>query len=141
MPFTADDLKKMGYLPQPDGSFSHPSVYATNPTQPKNQNRNPRTIAKLERNPCNEPLGTNEIQEYPGEKFLVRVTAIRKRLLDEDNLCEKYHVDLCRYAGIISGDEAGKTKIETCQRKAKKGEAESTIIEIELIPAGGCAST
>jgi hypothetical protein len=146
MPFTTADLQSLGYVQQPDGSFTHSACLCNKPTndkptQPKNQNRNPRTSPKLERNPCNEPLGQNEIQEYPGQKFLVRVTAIRKRLLDEDNLCEKYHVDLCRYAGIISGDEAGKTKIETCQRKAKKGEPESTIIEIELIPAGGCAST
>jgi len=45
-------------------------------------------------------------------------------------LCEKYHVDLCRYAGIISGDEASKTKIETIQRKAEKGEEEQVIIDI-----------
>jgi hypothetical protein len=134
MPFTSDDFKKLGYLPQPDGSFAHPSVYATKSNQPKNPvPESPRPIAKLEHPPCHDPLETGPAKIRNRQKFLVRVTSIRTRLLDEDNLCEKYHVDLCRYAGIISGDEAGTAKIETSQRKAKKGEAEHTLIEIELI--------
>jgi hypothetical protein len=75
-------------------------------------------------------LATGQVQERSSQRFLVRVTSIRKRLLDEDNLCEKYHVDLCRYAGMLPGDEAGTTKIETTQRKALKAEEEQTIIEI-----------
>ena len=71
-----------------------------------------------------------QVQRPNRRRFLVRVTSVRKRLLDEDNLCEKYHVDLCRYAGVLLGDEAGTTKIETGQRKAEKGETERTVIEI-----------
>jgi hypothetical protein len=86
--------------------------------------------AKLERNLGNGPLAKSEAEKGNPERVLVRVTSVRKRLIDEDNLAEKYHVDCCRYAGLIHGDEPSKTKIEVCQRKAAKGEAEHTIIAI-----------
>ena len=86
--------------------------------------------AKLERNLGNGPLAKSEAEKGNSERVLVRVTSVRKRLIDEDNLAEKYHVDCCRYAGLIHGDEPSKTKIEVCQRKAEKDEAEHTIIEI-----------
>ena len=86
--------------------------------------------AKLERNFGNGPLAKSEAEKGNPERVLVRVTSVRKRLIDEDNLAEKYHVDCCRYAGLIHGDEPSKTKIEVCQRKAAKDEAEHTIIEI-----------
>ena len=86
--------------------------------------------AKLERNLGNGPLAKGEAEKGNPERVLVRVTSVRKRLIDEDNLAEKYHVDCCRYAGLIHGDEPSKTKIEVCQRKAAKDEAEHTIIEI-----------
>ena len=92
--------------------------------------RNTSQATVVERDSRDEPLAKEEVQRRAGERVLVRVTSIRKRLLDEDNLCEKYHVDLCRYAGVISGDEAGKTKIETAQRKAEKSEEEKVIIEV-----------
>ena len=71
-----------------------------------------------------------EVQGRSCERILVRVTSIRNRLLDEDNLCEKYHVDLCRYAGALPDDTPDKVKIEVCQRKAAKGERERTEIVI-----------
>jgi hypothetical protein len=89
-----------------------------------------REIAKLERHPCDAPLGTQEVQRPTGERFLVCVTSVRKRLLDQDNLCEKYHVDLCRYAGVIPDDSPGEIEIKVGQRKTAKGEAEHTIIEV-----------
>jgi hypothetical protein len=92
--------------------------------------RNPRSSPKLERGLGNASLEAGEVQGGTGGRVLIRLTSIRKRLLDEDNLCEKYHVDLCRYAGILSGDEAGKTKIEVRQVKAGKEEQERTLIEV-----------
>ena len=92
--------------------------------------RNTSQTAIVERDSRDAPLGKKKVQGSVSQRILVRVTSVRKRLIDEDNLCEKYHVDLCRYAGIISGDEASKTKIETIQRKAEKGEEEKVIIEV-----------
>ncbi len=92
--------------------------------------RNTSQAPIVERDSRHESLAKKEVQGRAGKRILVRVTSVRKRLLDEDNLCEKYHIDLCRYAGIISGDEAGKTKIETAQRKTQKGEEEKVVIEV-----------
>lgn len=75
-------------------------------------------------------MGSLQVQEGPGQRVLVRITAVRKRLLDEDNLCEKYLVDLCRYAGIIVGDSPATTHIEVCQQKAEPGGAEYCRIEV-----------
>lgn len=93
--------------------------------------RNTGKAAKLERDSRNAPLEKKKVQRPASQRFLIRVTSVRKRLIDEDNLCEKYAVDLCRYAsGGSFGDEAGETKIETTQRKAEKGEEEKVIIKI-----------
>lgn len=96
--------------------------------------RNTGSASIVERSAVDEPLAKEEVQRPTGGRVLVRVESVRKRLLDEDNLCEKYYVDLLRYAGVISGDEAGKTKIETSQRKTQKGEEEKIIIQVAAIP-------
>ena len=89
-----------------------------------------RKAAKLESDFSNAALDKKKVQRRLGQKFLVRVTSVRKRLLDEDNLCEKYHVDLCRYAGILPCDEASQVKIEVCQKKAGKEDGEEIVIEV-----------
>ena len=91
---------------------------------------NSRTTAPLECNPSDAPLETKEVQGRADGRFLVSVTSVRKRLADEDGLCEKYVLDCCRYAGLIPDDSPELCKVETRQRKTAKGEAEHTIIEI-----------
>lgn len=91
---------------------------------------NSRKTAKLESNSGNAALDSKKVQGQSGQKFLVRITSFRKRLLDEDNLCEKYHVDLCRYAGVLPDDAPGEVKIEVCQKKTGKEEPEKTLIEV-----------
>jgi len=110
-----------------------PALASAPPAAPSsydNQTDRAGEAAKLERNSGDGPLAKGETEKGNPERVLVRVTSVRKRLIDEDNLAEKYHVDCCRYAGLIHGDEPSKTKIEVCQRKAAKDEAEHTIIEI-----------
>jgi len=92
--------------------------------------RNAGSIAELERTAWNAALVKARAQTALGQRFLVRVTSIRKRLLDEDNLCEKYHVDLLRYSGVLPADDPSQTHIEVCQRKADPGEGEHVIIEV-----------
>lgn len=91
---------------------------------------NPRTTPVVESNSRNAPLETKEVQGRADGRFLVSVTSVRKRLADEDGLCEKYVLDCCRYAGLIPDDSPELCKVETRQRKTEKGEAEHTIIEI-----------
>ncbi len=89
--------------------------------------------AKLECDSGNGALVAQEVQGRAGVRFLVRIESVRSRLLDEDNLCEKYHVDLLRYSGVIPDDAPGKTKIEVSQRKAIKDEDEHIVIEVSEI--------
>lgn len=88
------------------------------------------TAAVLEQDPGHASLGPGQIQGLNSAGFLVRITSVRKCQLDEDNLCEKYHVDCCRYAGLIPDDSPDQVRIETRQRKVRPGEAEHTQIDI-----------
>jgi len=93
-------------------------------------------VASVERRPRNEPLAAKEVQGQAGGRVLVVVTSVRKYDCDDDGLCEKYIIDLLRYAGILSGDSQKHCKIETSFQKAKKGEAERTEIDIyEMKPS------
>jgi hypothetical protein len=86
--------------------------------------------AELERDPIPRPLGTRQAEGANPARLLVRVVSVRKRLLDEDNICEKYHVDCCRYAGLVPGDSPSEIRIETSQWQAKEGQEEHTLIAI-----------
>lgn len=87
-------------------------------------------VAKLERDIGDGTVGKVPVQKGVGRQFFVLVTAYRQRLLDDDNCCEKYHVDLLRYAGIIPGDSRKTTRIECRQEKVKDGEPEEVKIEV-----------
>ena len=91
---------------------------------------NTRPIDKLEPSPRVRPLAKKKDEGSTCQRFLVRITAFRHRLLDEDNICEKYYVDLCRYAGIIPNDAPDQVSIESKQKKVRKSEKERVIIEI-----------
>lgn len=87
-------------------------------------------VAELESNPSHAPLEAKEVQGSDRGRFLVRVTTRRKRLIDESNLCYKYHEDLCRYAGALPSDAPEVTHSEVSQTKCKKGEPEEITIEV-----------
>lgn len=95
-----------------------------------NENRREPSSAVVERSAGHEPLGAGKVQKEDTGRFLVRVTSFRIRLLDEDNLCEKYHVDCLRYAGLLPSDAPGKTKIEVAQVQVKSEYQERTEIEL-----------
>ena len=89
---------------------------------------------ELERRASTSAVGKAKAKGRNSQRFLVRVTSIRRRLIDEDNLCEKYVVDCCRYSGILPCDSPEETRIEIRQRKAGKEEAEMTVVEIFNLP-------
>ena len=94
------------------------------------QTNNPGKTPIAQRTAGNAALGEAQVEGRTGDRILIRIESVRKRLLDEDNLVSKYHTDLCRYSGLIPSDAPGICKIETTQRKAEKGEAERTEITI-----------
>mgnify|MGYP003332665803 FL=1 len=92
--------------------------------------KNTRQTAKLEPNPCHAPLATEEVQRPTQARFCVRIGSRRKRLIDQDNLCEKYLVDLLRYGGVIPDDAPDQCRIEVAQTKCRKGEPEEISVEV-----------
>lgn len=92
-----------------------------------------RQVAELERHFRDATLVAAKAQIQHTGRFLIRVTSCRRNLLDEDNLAEKYHVDCCRYSGLIPDDDPGKTKIEVSQEKVGSKDPEYTRIEIFAI--------
>ena len=100
----------------------------------KNNHQNPAQKPPLvERAARSRALGKKQTKKTDPRRFFVTVTDVRKRLLDDDNLAEKYHVDCCRYAGLIHSDAGGTTKITTSQRAIGEGEEPHIIIEIETL--------
>jgi len=91
---------------------------------------NPAAASVVERRSRPRSLGAQKDEGRDSGRFLVRITSFRKRLLDQDNLCEKYHVDCCRYAGVLPDDAPEKTSIEVSQQKVKRKEEERIEIEI-----------
>lgn len=87
-------------------------------------------VTKLESYIGPRPLEPTQVEERPGQKFFVRITSFRRKLIDEDNLCEKYHVDLCRYAGALPSDAPKETRIKVNQEKVKTQEEERVEIAI-----------
>ncbi len=90
----------------------------------------PRPTPKLECAALDGSLEAGKGKETGPSRVHIRFTSVRKRLLDPDNLSEKWLLDCLRYCRIIRGDEPEKITLETTQRKAAKGEEEHTLVEI-----------
>tara|TARA_R110000868_G_scaffold394400_1_gene665725 strand:- start:1510 stop:1917 length:408 start_codon:yes stop_codon:yes gene_type:complete len=95
---------------------------------------NPAPASVVEHRHENEPLADDRAQAGHSGKHIVRVTSYRVRLLDEDNLCEKFHIDALRYSGILPSDAPDRTRIITSQEKVRTKAEQRTEISIELIP-------
>ena len=94
----------------------------------------PRPNAVMECDSRVAALAPSKAKEADSERVHIRFVSVRKRLLDPDNLSEKWLLDCLRFCGAIKGDEPEKITLETTQRKAAKGEEEHTIIEIYTQP-------
>jgi hypothetical protein len=79
------------------------------------------------------PLAARKAQDLDPRKRLVRITSFRVRLLDEDNLVAKWHVDSLRYSGILHGDDPSQARIETRQQKVAHRHEERTEIEVTIL--------
>jgi len=66
------------------------------------------------------------------QRFSVRITSYRVRLLDPDNLCGKYFVDCLRYSGIIPDDTATVVDYSIRQEKVRTKAEEATLIEVSV---------
>lgn len=87
-------------------------------------------VAKLERNHAASKADADTGKKPDSKRFVVRITSFRRRLLDEDNLCGKFHCDALRYAGIIRSDAPEKCAIQILQVKVKSKREECTLMEL-----------
>lgn len=124
---TYDELK---------AKFPHASEQFLRANAGDSAHRGKAPSAELERCLTDEPLAADALKARHSGKFFVRVVSFRRRLLDEDNLCEKFHVDCVRYAAIIPSDAPGRCRIVTTQEKVRSKEEERTEILIEQIRGG-----
>jgi hypothetical protein len=118
---THDDIKKLGFKIQPDGSYSRPSKPLVGRiSYPKPQ---PIVWPALDRPQPRE--------EKSPQRTVLRITRRSSRMLDADNFAGgcKPLIDQVRYAGLIPDDSPDKVEITFTQEKVKKGQ-EGTLIEL-----------
>lgn len=83
--------------------------------------------AKPEQIVLNESLGENGGEAQGSKRVHVRITSLRKRLIDPDNITVKWIIDCLRYADLIKDDREKDITLEVSQKKAEKDE---TLIEL-----------
>lgn len=110
-----------------DGASAHPADGA-------GQDRGPVEPPESQCNPGNSPKTPDEPQKGNPARYLVRVRDFRRRLLDEDNLIAKFHIDALRYGGLLPSDAPGHCKIEVSQEKVLQKAEER--VELEIWPPG-----
>ena len=117
---THDDLAKLGYRQQPDGSWSRAAAGVARVSH-----------AKPERDDGPALVPAAQAQGRGEGRVVVCITRRGSRLLDVDNMAGgcKPVVDQLRYAGLIPNDDPASVEIIFRQEKAAKGQ-EMTIIEI-----------
>lgn len=71
-------------------------------------------------------------QGPPSRRILVRITSLRTRLLDEDNLYVNSVVNALRHEGIIPDDDPRTVKIQVRQAQVLARDEERTIIEVQF---------
>lgn len=86
---------------------------------------------KLEPGARHEAQGTDPVENPDLPRYRVRITSVRQRLCDADNLAVKWHVDAIRKLGLIPDDAPTVIDLEVSQRKPALGEAEGTLITVE----------
>jgi hypothetical protein len=75
-------------------------------------------------------LKTQTQAAYPGRVRLC-VTSFRcGTQLDQDNICPKYFIDCCRYAGLIRDDCPGTVALEVKEVRVSTKKEEGCLIEI-----------
>lgn len=92
--------------------------------------RGARTAPIVEPTPVDDALGEAPLQKTNESRFRVCLCSVRKRLLDEDNLAEKFIVDQLRYAALIPDDCPETCQIDVSQRLCHAGEPEHVTITI-----------
>jgi hypothetical protein len=122
-PFTQQDLERLGYTLQPDGSFSRAGHYPS-PARIPDPKPQPAIRQTLD---CQPPRKTTRTG-----RVTLRITRHACRLLDADNFAGgcKPLIDQIRYAALIPDDDPASVELQFRQEKVTKKTLEMTTIEI-----------
>jgi len=118
---TYDQLEELGFVQNPDGSYSRPPNLVVG--------RISHTVTQRPSRPALDAAQSGE--EESQERIVLRIIRKAPRLLDADNFAGgcKPLIDQVRYAGLIPDDSPEKVEIVFKQQKVKKGQ-EGTLIEL-----------
>lgn len=119
MNWTYDQLEKLGYRPNPDGSYSHSTTAGLHHAKPQPPAR-----------PTLDPPPKGEETRPPRTALIITRHAVR--LLDADNFAGgcKPLIDQLRYAHLIEDDDPETIEITFRQAKCKTKAEEKTTIQI-----------
>lgn len=150
MPFTPDQLQQLGYVLQPDGSYSAPgAARSTHYAKPK---LDPKTQAHPHglQNPVTQPTAPQALDRGPqGEggrkacavggapRYRLIVTRYSSRPLDADNLAGgcKPLIDAIRRAGLIPDDDPKTVILEFAQHGCLKADERTEVEVFERAPS------
>jgi hypothetical protein len=123
-PFTQQDLERLGYTLQPDGSYAREVTHSTHPARLPDPKPQPPARPALGEPPKGE-------SPRPARTTLV-ITRSACALLDADNFAGgcKPLIDQLRYAKLISDDDPETVEILFRQKKVQTKAAEMTTVEI-----------
>ena len=119
MNWTHDQLEKLGYRPNPDGSYSHSTTAGIHNPKPQPPAR-----------PTLDPPPKGKETRPPRTALII--TRYACRLLDADNYAGgcKPLIDQLRYAKLIEDDDPETIEITFRQAKCKTKAEEKTTIQI-----------
>ena len=128
MKFTSDDLKKLGYKRQSNGSWSkgNPRGVADSGSRP---------VSNLEQNPVVHAEGEDEAEEgcaavvFAGSRVCIHIVSHRVRAADPDGICDKWSIDCLHTSGNIDYDRGAVVeRIEVSQKLCKAKQERTEII-------------
>jgi len=123
-PFTQQDLERLGYTLQPDGSYSREVTHSTHPARLPDAKPQPAFRETLDCQPSRKATRTGRVP--------LRITRHACRLLDADNFAGgcKPLIDQLRYAALIPDDDPASVELQFLQEKVAKKNLESVTVEI-----------
>jgi hypothetical protein len=115
------DLTKLGYVKQPDGSYKRESVLVARVS-----------AAVPEQAAVPKQVRSDEVKAGSARRARVRLVTFRCRLLDPDNAVGgvKALVDSLRYRGYITNDDPASIQLEVYQVKVAHRNEQGTLVEI-----------
>jgi len=125
MPFSHEQLETLGYVRQPDGTYSR---------RPANLDR--RIPHPIPQQPPRQTLdGPPHRKEESKKRITVCLTRKAPKLLDADNYAGgcKPIIDQMRYAGLIADDDPETVEITFRQERVKRSQ-QGMLIEISATP-------